>query len=234
MISPTVRSLKPFSKLCGTEIRGSEGRRAAASATCCAGRFRNQSTSFAKHTITRWEPPVSSLLMHRVFIMCTLYYSGFLIKTLCGTNSNAVTDIHYNNTITFINRAHNLIKRRRQFALTGSITSTPYLIGIIYITLPQFINWVPYQLSRYFSWPRGRCGSPVPCHLSFAPCHLFFAPCHLSFALCHLSFAPWQSRGSAGGPESPVAKPFKIFWFIWRFWLLKARLSSIFLMCVLS
>lgn len=211
MISPTVRSLKPFPKLCGTEIRGSEGRRAAASATCCPGRFRNQSTSFAKHTITRWEPPVSLLVMHRVFIMCTLYYSGFLIKTLCGTNSNAVTDIHYNNTITFINRAHNLIKRRRQFALTGSITSTPYLIGIIYITLPQFINWVPYQLSCYFSQPRGRCGSPVPCHLFFA-----------------------QSRGSDGGPESPVAKPFEIFWFIWRFWLLKARLSSIFLMCVLS
>lgn len=28
--------------------------------------------------------------MHCMFIMCTLYYSGFLIKMLCGTNSNAV------------------------------------------------------------------------------------------------------------------------------------------------
>lgn len=50
----------------------------------------NWSTSPGKHLTPCREPPVGWLLMHGGFVVCTLYYSGFLIKMLCGTNSHAV------------------------------------------------------------------------------------------------------------------------------------------------
>jgi len=132
------------------------------------------------------------------------------------------TDIHYNNTITFINQAHNLIKRRCQFGLTGSITSTLYLIGIIYITLSQFINWVPYQLSHYFPWHCWRSGSPV-----------LPVPCHVPFACRHNSSRA-RPKGAPGVQRPSWPDLLKYFYFvIWRVWLLKIRFSRLFLMYVL-
>lgn len=121
----------------------------------------NESTLVGKHTTIRWEPPVNELLMNCIFIRCTLYYSGFLIKMLSGTNSNAVQT---SNAIAFINQVHNLIKRRRQPGLTGSVTCTHYLIGIIYITLPQSVSGGPYQQCHYSAVPlqHGQQHCPTP------------------------------------------------------------------------
>lgn len=69
---------------------------------------------------------------------------------LSGTNSNAVQT---SNVTAFINQVHNLIKRRHQPGLTGSVTCTHYLMGIIYTTLPQSVSGSPYQQSCYSAAP---------------------------------------------------------------------------------
>lgn len=71
---------------------GQAGPRAAADVTCCMA----QPQHVELEHVTRKAPgsvlgtALGWLLMHGRFVVRTLYCSGFLIKTLCGTNSHAV------------------------------------------------------------------------------------------------------------------------------------------------